>query len=242
MSHDIRNPCDRPPAPEEVPRARGTAGGSGPDRAGGELAAGSGVEELAGSPGRAGPDPAGSSLGSPWGAAGPDFDVLIDQYGRRLYVLAYRLCGDPAEAEDLSQEALVRGFRASPGFRGEADFYTYLYRTLLNLWSNRLRRRRRWRMVPLLGGSGREREGASLAERMPDRSPGPHERAVGQQQAERLHRALAAMDPGQRAVLVLRVAEELDYEEIASALGIPVGTVRSRLARARARIRRLMED
>src|SRR5438445_9677116 len=177
------------------------------------------------------------------GARSADFDEIVERYARRLFQLAFRLTVDHTEAEDLSQEALVRGYLELEQFRGESDLYTYLYRTLLNLWKNQLRRRRRWRMISLdaasrgaasrMGGGTERSPGLDL----PDRAPGPHERLVGHEQAEKLHRALLDLEPDFRAVLVLRVAEGLDYEAIAEALGIPVGTVRSRLARARGRIR-----
>jgi RNA polymerase sigma-70 factor (ECF subfamily) len=180
--------------------------------------------------------------------APPDFDEIVRQHGRRLYVLAYRLTGDRAEAEDLSQEALVRAHLASGGFRGEADFYTYLYRTVLNLWRNRVRSRRLWRIVPLGGSTSRGGGGSGSGTPghrgqrldLPDPAPGPHEWLAAREQAARLDRALAAIGPEFRAVLVLRVAEGLEYTEIAAALGIGVGTVRSRLARARSRIRELL--
>ncbi len=180
--------------------------------------------------------------------AGADFEEIVRQHGRRLYVLAYRLTGDRADAEDLSQEALLRGYFASGRFRGEADFYTYLYRTVLNLWKNEIRSRRRWRMVPLNGRGPREQGpggggapgGPDGTDDLRDPAPGPHEWLAGQEQAARLDRALSEMRPEFRAVLVLRVAEGLEYGEIAAALGVRVGTVRSRLARARRRIRELL--
>ncbi len=89
----------------------------------------------------------------------PDFDEVVRRHGRRLYVLAFRLTGNRAEAEDLSQETLVRGYLAIGRFRGEADFYTYLYRALLNLWKNQIRSRRRWRFVPFSTCRGAESGG-----------------------------------------------------------------------------------
>ncbi len=183
-------------------------------------------------------------------AAAPqiDFEQIVQKHGRRLYVLAFRLTGAREEAEDLSQETLVKGYLAAGRFEGRSDFYTYLYRTLINLWKNQIRRRRRWRMVPLFGGreagSGerdRHGEGTGPGARLADGSPGPHERLARREETEKLQRALGRLDPGFRAVLVLRVAEGLEYEEIAVSLGIPIGTVRSRLARARRRIRELLE-
>lgn len=170
-----------------------------------------------------------------------DFDEIVRRHGRRLYVLAYRLTGNRAEAEDLSQETLVRTYGAIGNFRGDADIYTYLYRALLNLWKNQVRSRKRWRLVPFAAGPDAESAGAEAAAEPADLSPGPHERLVGLEQAERLRRALLQIEPGSRSVLVLRVAEGLAYEEIAAALGVRVGTVRSRLARARSRIRELMQ-
>jgi RNA polymerase sigma-70 factor (ECF subfamily) len=177
-----------------------------------------------------------------------DFEEIVQKHGRRLYILAFRLTGAREEAEDLSQETLVKGYLASARFEGRSDFYTYLYRTLINLWKNQIRRRRRWRMVPLFGGreteSGerdRQDAGGAPGARLADGSPGPHERLARREESEKLQRALGRLGAEFRAVLVLRVAEGLEYEEIAASLGIPVGTVRSRLARARRRIRELLD-
>jgi len=180
------------------------------------------------------------------GAAGrkgaPDFDVIVERYGPRLFGLAYRLSGSREDAEDLSQEAMVRACRSADRFRGEAEYFTYLYRIVLNLWRNQLRSRRRWRMVSLWGSGQRDEAGRATQRDLEDAAPGPHDRLVGREQTHRVQEALARLDPGLRAVLILRVAEDLEYEEIAKVLDIPIGTVRSRLARARSRIRRLMTE
>ncbi len=204
-----------------------------------ELDDGSVVQEAGDRPGP--PDPAAAP-----GAAGltgaPDLDTMVERYCPRLFGLAYRLSGSREDAEDLSQEAMVRAYRSANRFRGEADYFTYLYRIVLNLWRNQLRSRRRWRMVSLWG-SGRRGEAERATPRdLEDAAPGPHDRLVGREQAQRVQEALARLDPGLRAVLILRVAEDLEYEEIAKVLKIPIGTVRSRLARARSRIRRLMTE
>lgn len=233
MSHQDGSPPSDPPRPREL------SGENGVDPEDDWLKA------LDPHVGAAADEAAGAGASGPGGAASLDFDEIVRQHGRRLYLLAYRLTANRADAEDLSQEALVRGYMATDRFRGEADFYTYLYRALLNLWKNQIRWRRRWRMVGL-GGGGRDREGdaregdADPAQDLRDRSPGPHERLLGREQSERLHRALLRLEPDFRVVLVLRAAEGLEYEEIAAALDIPVGTVRSRLARARGRIRDLL--
>jgi RNA polymerase sigma-70 factor (ECF subfamily) len=234
MSHQDGSPPSDPPRPREL------SGESGVDQDDDWF---KGLDPHVGA---VGDEVAGAGSSGPRAASSLDFDEIVRQHGRRLYLLAYRLTANRADAEDLSQEALVRGYMATDRFRGEADFYTYLYRALLNLWKNQIRSRRRWRMIPLGGGS-RDREGeardgeADPAQELRDRSPGPHERLVGREQSERLHRALLSLEPDFRVVLVLRVAEGLEYEEIAAALDIPVGTVRSRLARARGRIRDLLD-
>ncbi len=171
----------------------------------------------------------------------PEFEEVVRLHGRRLYQLAYRLTANREEAEDLSQETLVRGYLALASFRGEAGFYTYLYRALLNLWKNQIRSRRCWRMVSLGDDRDPENDLRAPPRELADRSAGPHERLAGREQAAKLHLALLELPPDFRAVLVLRAAEGLEYEEIATALGISIGTVRSRLARARSRIRELME-
>ncbi len=174
--------------------------------------------------------------------AAPDFDTIVERYGPRLYALAYRLSGSREDAEDLSQEAMVRAYRGSNRFRGESDFYTYVYRIVINLWNNRLRRNRRWRLIPFGDSWDRGKEERGGIGDPSDPGPGPHERLVGREQTRRVQDALSHLDPGLRAVLVLRVAEDLEYEEIAKMLRIPIGTVRSRLARARSRIRRLLME
>ncbi len=204
-----------------------------------ELDDGSAVQEAGDRPGP--PDPAAAP-----GAAGlkgaPDFDTMVERYGPRLFALAYRLSGSREDAEDLSQEAMVRAYRSANRFRGEADYFTYLYRVVLNLWRNQLRSRRRWRLVSLWGSGRREETDRATPRDLEDTAPGPHDRLVGREQTQRVQEALARLDPGLRTVLILRVAEDLEYEEIAKVLKIPIGTVRSRLARARSRIRRLMTE
>ena len=236
-------------------RTRSPSGPVGEDRSGGggasgprpvekldrgrELDCGSVVQEAGDRPGTS--DPA-ATPGEGGLKGAPDFDTIVERYGTRLFGLAYRLTGCREDAEDLSQEAMVRAYRSAGRFRGEADYFTYLYRIVLNLWRNQLRSRRRWRMVSLWGSGRRDDAGRATSRDLEDAAPGPHDRLVGREQTHRVQEALARLDPGLRAVLILRVAEDLEYEEIAKVLDIPIGTVRSRLARARSRIRRLMTE
>ncbi|MBI4161023.1 MAG: sigma-70 family RNA polymerase sigma factor [Acidobacteria bacterium] len=166
------------------------------------------------------------------------FERLAEVCGPRLYRAARRLCRDPGEAEDLAQEALVRGFLAAGRFRGDAQVYTYLYRTLLNLWKNRLRSRGRWRILRFRQGGD---DPASVdPERFAAGGPDPLATLEENERAAWVREGLMTLDPTFREVLVLREAEGLDYREIAGILRLPVGTVRSRLARARARLRQAL--
>ncbi len=167
------------------------------------------------------------------------FGVLVERSGPRLFRAACRLAANREEAEEMAQETLVKAFVSVKRFRGDSGFYTYLYRILLNLWKNRLRSRNRWRMVPFR--SRTEGPGGIDPDRIADVRANPHRDLESRENARRLRKALAALEPEARAILVLRESEELDYQEIAATLGIPLGTVRSRLARARARLRALLQ-
>jgi RNA polymerase sigma-70 factor (ECF subfamily) len=166
------------------------------------------------------------------------FNRLAEAYGPRLYRAALHLAGDAGEAEEMAQEALVKGFLSAKQFRGEASFYTYLYRILINLWKNRLRTRSRWKWLRF--GSGEREAGTIDIERFPAAGPDPHSAMEAREKTAWVRNGLLALNPGFRQILVLREAEGLDYREIATVLGIPVGTVRSRLARARSRLREIL--
>jgi RNA polymerase sigma-70 factor, ECF subfamily len=149
-------------------------------------------------------------------------DDLVATYGRLLFDLAYRLTGDLGEAEELSQEILVRCCLAVDHVQDRTGAVATLYRDLLLLWKGRARRRRL--KEALFGG--------------PPASRGPGPGTTGHPPFEHLQPRLMRLDPDSRAILALRVGEGLDYEEIASVLGIPLDAVRSHLALARRRVRR----
>jgi len=170
------------------------------------------------------------------------FEELAREVAPRLYRLAVHLTGRQEEAEDLVQETLVRALPALRGFEGRSSLSTYLVRTLSNLWKNRLRSRSRSRIVGWLKiGSGREEPGSADLDPA-DTAPSAHERLESEDRAARVRAAVAKLAPDRRLVLVLREVEERSYEEIAMVTQVPVGTVRSRLARARDDLRRLLGD
>jgi len=173
------------------------------------------------------------------------FEQVARLYAPRLFRFALRLTGRREDAEDLVQETLLRSLPALRRFEGRARLSTYLIRALGNLWKNRLRARQRSRLVEWFRAAqtnpGRPEEGE--AEFVPaDDAPSPLERLEAADRAERVREAVSRLEPNRRLTLLLREVEELPYEEIAEMTGVPVGTVRSRLARAREDLRNLVGE
>ena len=173
------------------------------------------------------------------------FDRVARDHAPRLFRLALRLTGRREDAEDLVQETLLEALPALRRFEGRAKLSTYLVRALGNRWKNRLRARSRSRIVDWFRGRRRDADEASeerddLAPA--DGAPSALERLVAEDRAERVRRAVTRLEPHRRLALLLREVEELSYEEIASMTGVPVGTVRSRLARAREDLRSLLGE
>jgi RNA polymerase sigma-70 factor, ECF subfamily len=163
---------------------------------------------------------------------------LVSDHQRMVYTLALHLLGDAQEALDLSQEVFLRVFRTLGQFRGHSTLRTWIYRIVVNQASNRQRwwrRRHRSQMIALelhVAHHGEIAESRGFA--MPDQVL---------QRVETQGRVQAALDRlpfDQRAAIVLREIDGLSYQEVAEALGVAVGTVKSRLARARASLRDLL--
>jgi RNA polymerase sigma-70 factor (ECF subfamily) len=161
------------------------------------------------------------------------FDELMMRYSKAVYRLAYSFVRNHADAEDISQEAFIRAWRAIARFDPKYRFYTWLHRITVNLCMNHFRRQKRIRFEPLPGGEPGA-EWQDLPDPKGDDDAGELRRA--------LDRAMMALPPEQRAVLVLRARDELSYSEISKALGIPVGTVMSRLSRGRAQLRERLKE
>jgi RNA polymerase sigma-70 factor (ECF subfamily) len=160
---------------------------------------------------------------------------LVSQHQRMVYQLAFRLLGDHDEALDLSQDVFLQVFRTLPRFRGQSSLRTWIYRIVVNLAKNRQRwwrRRHRAAQVPLDEHVKAHGELSSNGDKSaPDRVLGRKELA------ERLKTALLKLPFDQRTTIVLREVEGLSYDEIAFSQGVAVGTVKSRLARARELLR-----
>lgn len=167
------------------------------------------------------------------------FDTLIKSYEKRVYNLAYRLCGNYDEANDISVDAFLRVFQAVKLFRGDANFSTWLYRIVTNVYLDR--RKRSLNKQHLSLEEYIELEENSVARQVEDTGPTPASSAEESERAVFLQRAIGELPDYQRAMIVLFHTEGLSYEEIAEVLGLKIGTVKSRLNRARLTLREKLE-
>jgi RNA polymerase sigma-70 factor (ECF subfamily) len=159
------------------------------------------------------------------------FGVLVSRYQDRLYPTVLRLAGCAEDAQDLMQDAFLQAFRKLGRFHGESSFYTWVYRIAVNLALSGHRRRR---------AAGRRRDrvpGAALATVSDPRADDPSAPLERAERDRLVQAALSALAPDHRAVVVMKEFDGLRYDEIGAILGVPVGTVRSRLHRARCELR-----
>jgi RNA polymerase sigma-70 factor, ECF subfamily len=165
---------------------------------------------------------------------------LVTEHQRMVYQLSLNLLGDHNEALDLSQEVFLRVFRTLPGFRGQSTLRTWIYRIVVNQARNRQRFWRRRHRAQQVSLDEHIRDHGDLPARGDGGAP---DRLLGQKQlAERIRTALDRLPFDQKTALVLREIDGLSYEEIGFSLGIAVGTVKSRLARAREALRGQLRD
>ena len=160
------------------------------------------------------------------------FNRLVEQYERLAFNVALRTLGQPDEAADATQDAFLAAFRAIGSFRGEA-FKPWLLRIVVNCCYDLLRKRRR-QPAESLERLEQDDESPTLP---PDPSPGPEQAAASGETGAAIQAALDRLPDDQRAVVVLCDVQGLSYEEAAEVLALAVGTVKSRLSRARARLR-----
>jgi RNA polymerase sigma-70 factor (ECF subfamily) len=174
--------------------------------------------------------------------SGAAFDDLVRRHEARVVRLCGRILGDADEALDAAQEAFVKAWRGLPRFAGDARFSTWLTRIAINQCRNELRRRRTVKHQHLLSldATRPDADGADVAlvATLPASGPTPYEAARGHEVEAALAVALTELDDEAREVLLLRDAEHLSYDDIAEVLEVPIGTVRSRLHRARSDLHR----
>ncbi len=158
------------------------------------------------------------------------FDVLVLKYQHKIVKLVMRYVQDPSESLDVSQEAFIKAYKALPNFRGESAFYTWLYRIAINTAKNYLVARKRRPLdydVDLQDPTQYE-----MQARLSDVAT-PEGHALGEEVREVVSEAVEKLPEDLRMAIVLREIEGMSYEEIAQAMDCPVGTVRSRIFRAR---------
>lgn len=159
------------------------------------------------------------------------FDQLVSKYQRKLGRLLGRFIRDPAEVEDVTQEAFIKAYRALPAFRGESAFYTWLYRIGINTAKNYLVSQGR-RAPTTTEFDSEEAENFEDAALLRDINT-PESLLLSKQIGETVNSAMDALPEELRTAIVLREIEGMSYEEIAAMMDCPIGTVRSRIFRAR---------
>ena len=166
------------------------------------------------------------------------FDLLVLKYQGRIAALVSRYVSDAGEVEDVTQEAFIKAYRALGKFRGDSAFYTWLYRIAANAAKNHLvaKGRRPGADATIEDAEGFD-EGGMLSE-----SASPEALAMGGELAEVVESALNALPDELKAALMLREFDGLSYDDIADVLGCPVGTVRSRIFRAREAVDQRMRE
>jgi RNA polymerase sigma-70 factor (ECF subfamily) len=158
------------------------------------------------------------------------FDLLVRKYQHRIAKLVSRYVADRAEVEDVTQEAFIRAFRAIKGFRGESAFYTWLYRIAVNTAKNYLVAQ--GRRPPSVDVEAEEAEAIDVGSNLRDATT-PERHLLADEIGRTVERVLAGLPEDLRTALTLREIDGLSYEEIAEIMDCPIGTVRSRIFRAR---------
>ena len=168
------------------------------------------------------------------------FSELFARHHRRAYDLAYRVLGDTGLASDAVQESFLTIYRKGARFEARARFTSWLHRVVLNRCIDMQRRERRHRMVPLATGGAADdpdAAGAGVPEPSGDPRENPLTRSLGAERAELVRTAIRRLSPKLAEVVVLRYPQGRSYEEIGEILGVPPGTVKSRLNRAQSALR-----
>ena len=163
------------------------------------------------------------------------FEMLVVKYQRRVERLIGRMVRDSDLVQDIAQESFIRAYRALPQFRGESAFYTWLYRIAVNTAKKALMDMKRDPLVfeSARGGSGEEGEETSRIENELSDGETPEALLASKEVAAAVNAAIAALSEDLRQAITLREIEGLSYEEIAEVMNCPIGTVRSRIFRAR---------
>lgn len=166
------------------------------------------------------------------------FEQLVLDNQKRIYTLCLRMTGDPEDGQDLAQEAFLNAWRGLPGFKGDSSFATWVYRLAGNACLDFLRRKKRRQGVE--GGPSMDDEESGWAEPADPRQD-PEGETLRRELKQVVEEGLAALPDHHRQVLVMRELSGLSYQEIGQALQLDLGTVKSRIARARLALKKYLE-
>jgi RNA polymerase sigma-70 factor, ECF subfamily len=170
------------------------------------------------------------------------FDELVTRYRTRVFAMIYNMVHNEQDAWDLAQESFIKAWKSIGRFRGRSSFYTWLYRIVMNVTIDWLRKRQ-------VKGAGTEfddsiqlREIDPASKTVPKADPPPHAQMERDEVRERINKAIDQLSPEHRAVILMKEIEEMQYHEIAETLGCSIGTVMSRLFYARKKLQNLLRD
>jgi RNA polymerase sigma-70 factor (ECF subfamily) len=172
------------------------------------------------------------------------FDEMVSRYWSRIYTMVNNLLKNTQDAEEVTQDAFIRAHRGLENFRGDSAFSTWLYQIATNLARNRYWywwRRKRDQSISFDQPLTADDDSSSLAELLPSNVETPHDATVTQEFLSRVAESMEQLNEKHREILVLRNVQSLSYEEIASVLSISIGTVKSRIARARENLREKLD-
>jgi len=171
------------------------------------------------------------------------FNQLILKYHRQVFNIAFRIFGDYHQAEEIAQDVFVRGFKAIKQFKFNSRFFTWLYRITINLSRNKLKKNTKANQRNLsLDQPYLNSDDVSFSREIPDLSPAPDRGILDKELNELIQCALNSLEYDFREVIILRDIQQLSYEQIAQVLLINLGTVKSRLHRARSLLADILEE
>ncbi len=170
------------------------------------------------------------------------WEDLVHRYHRRIYNICFRFTGSATDADDLTQEVFIKMYRTLGSYDLERGaFMTWLTTVSRNLLVDHFRKRKQDRRTDSLEATARDSEDApSIGERLPDAAPPPDARVQSGETQQLVQRALQKLSPELREAVILRDLQDMDYKEIALALKVPEGTVKSRINRGRTELARLL--
>ncbi len=167
------------------------------------------------------------------------WDELVSRFEKRVFNFAYRITGRYDEAEDIAQEAFIRVFNSIQTFRGDAVFTTWIYRIITNVYLDERKRSKSHRQISL--DDNIELEENSVARQFEDEGPKPADIVENKERDSAVQRAINSLPDHQKIIVTLYHIQDLSYEEIAEILRHPIGTVKSRLNRARLALKEKLE-